>query len=194
VTTASDWLTVDRFIDEVALRARHSAIPACWAGVAVQLRPPLQPTQLLRPRGRQVTGEMLAGLPGRLVECSADPAGDTRCPAPGRRPALTPYLSDPAHSGRTAPSALSCGLTPTAGPRRRVAGRPAAPVVVVLLALVCRIRCMVTELVCRSSAGVGRTAHDAGHLPAEGWKPASRRPRSGGRRREPDRRGEDHDP
>ncbi|MEU9546239.1 MULTISPECIES: site-2 protease family protein [Streptomyces] len=27
VTTASDWLTVDRFIDEVALRARHSAIP-----------------------------------------------------------------------------------------------------------------------------------------------------------------------
>jgi Zn-dependent protease/predicted transcriptional regulator len=27
VTTAPDWLTVDRFIDEVAVRARHSAIP-----------------------------------------------------------------------------------------------------------------------------------------------------------------------
>ncbi|MFD5759558.1 hypothetical protein ACFWIZ_31310, partial [Streptomyces sp. NPDC127044] len=31
-------------------------------------------TQLLRPRGRRVTGEMLAGLTGRPVECSADPA------------------------------------------------------------------------------------------------------------------------
>ncbi|WP_327426455.1 site-2 protease family protein [Streptomyces sp. NBC_01236] len=27
VTTAPDWLTVDRFVDEVAVRARHSAIP-----------------------------------------------------------------------------------------------------------------------------------------------------------------------